>query len=77
MTAMACNIDAKGKAIRLIGGVITCAVAALLAILTALEVLPEWGWWAVLGTLAGGLFQVYEGWSGWCALRAIGVKTPW
>ena len=26
--------------------------------------------------LAGGVFQIYEAWSGWCVMRAMGFKTP-
>lgn len=34
-------------------------------------------WWSVLMVvlLLGGGFGVYEGWAGWCALRAMGFKT--
>ncbi len=74
---MQCNIDSKGKAVRLISGLI-CTLAGL--------VLLGLGWWGVepfwvligvgVGTLAGGAFQIYEGWTGWCALRAMGWKTP-
>jgi hypothetical protein len=79
MRAMAkhtCNIDAKGKAVRLIGGFITLLIAILLAVIILVGGLAPVWWWAVVGTLSGAAFQLYEGWSGWCALRAMGFKTP-
>lgn len=74
---MQCNIDARGKAVRLISGMLTCAGAAALGALGWFEVIP-WavGLWAGLGTLAGGLFQIYEARAGWCVVRAMGFKTP-
>jgi len=75
--APTCNIDAKGQSIRLIGGVITVGIAVLLATLLLLGVItPAWMWFVVLGTAAGGAFQIYEGWAGWCVVRAMGFKTP-
>jgi len=29
-----------------------------------------------LGFLFAGLFQIFEARKGWCALRAMGIKTP-
>lgn len=74
---MQCNIDSKGKAVRLIGGLITLTVAAVLAVLTLIGTLPPIVGWIAAGTAAaGGAFQVYEGWAGWCVVRALGFKTP-
>ena len=74
---MQCNIDAKGKAIRLVTGVLTLVGAAALAVLIPVLGLSA-GWWAaVAGGLAGGGFAVFEARAGWCALRAMGFKTPW
>ncbi len=25
----------------------------------------------------GGIFSLYEGFIGWCAIRALGIKTRW
>ena len=74
--ATTCNIDAKGKAVRLIGGGITLAAAAALAVVILVAGLDPLWWWGVAGAAAGAAVQLYEGWSGWCALRAMGVKTP-
>ncbi|HYE18707.1 MAG TPA: hypothetical protein VEA69_09700 [Tepidisphaeraceae bacterium] len=72
---MQCNIDSRGKAVRLRNGLILLAAGALVAAL--------WAWptgatvaWATAGAMAvGGAFMVFEGWAGWCVLRAMGIKT--
>ncbi|MEM1028566.1 MAG: hypothetical protein AAGJ38_10825 [Planctomycetota bacterium] len=74
---MQCNIDAKGKAFRLIGGIVVVLIAAVLAGLVAAGVLPQtWWWFVAVGTAVGGGFMIFEGWSGWCVVRAMGFKTP-
>jgi hypothetical protein len=76
---MQCNIDAKGKFVRLVWGLIMLALAGGLAALIALGVLTGgWLWWtgvAVLGLM--GAFGIYEARAGWCVARAMGVKTKW
>jgi hypothetical protein len=74
-SGLACNIDQRGRRARLISGAIVgiCGVAltvtgaidgskALLAVGIFLDVT--------------GSFMIFEGARGWCALRAMGVKTP-
>ena len=73
---MRCNIDAKGKRIRLIGGIVTLLAAVVLAALAGLGVAGDWAWFVAAGAAAGGGFQVFEARAGWCALRAMGFKTP-
>ncbi len=74
---MQCNIDAKGKAIRLVCGLATVVAGVVLLILAATGVLtPWWVWLIALAALGGGAFQVFEGWSGWCVIRAMGFRTP-
>ncbi len=74
---MQCNIDARGKAVRLIIGLLTLGVAAVLAALILLGVLPGgWLWAAVAGTAVGGAFGLFEARNGWCAMRAMGFRTP-
>lgn len=73
---MQCNIDSKGKVIRLLSGLIhLCAGVTLLALAAIGLADRTWVW--VLGAvlLVGGAFQVFEGWAGWCVLRAMGLKT--
>ena len=72
-----CNLDSRGRGIRLGIGLVTLAVAVALAALLLTGLIENlYLWFAVLGCLIGGGFAVYEGWSGWCALRAMGVRTP-
>ena len=72
-----CNIDARGKAARMAGGLATLAGAAGLAALLALDVVTvPFGWYAVAAAVAGGAFAVYEARAGWCIIRAMGFKTP-
>ncbi|MEM1210054.1 MAG: hypothetical protein AAGI54_12380 [Planctomycetota bacterium] len=74
---MACNIDSKGKAVRLLIGGLTVIAAVLLTVLAFAGVLPTFPWVIVAVAAAlGGAFAVYEGWAGWCAVRAMGFKTP-
>jgi uncharacterized membrane protein YiaA len=69
---MHCNINAKGKAARLIIGV--CLVGLGAIALTVTHSSPVMIGIALAVVLAG-LFAVFEGWAGWCALRALGFKT--
>ncbi len=71
-----CNIDAKGKAIRLLSGVSVLLVGLGLLLVVVFSI-PEisWLWMVVVLLVAIGVFQVFEGWAGWCVLRAMGIKT--
>ncbi len=74
---MQCNIDARGKAVRLVVGGVSLLGAAAAAALILTGVLEHPAWWAaVIGAGLGGAFGVFEGWAGWCAVRAMGFKTP-
>ncbi len=72
-----CNIDARGKAYRLKYGFlgIIAGIAVSLGLFIAnigLGLL----WLIPAGLVGGGSFAVFEGWSGWCAARALGFQTP-
>ena len=74
---MECNIDDLGKAMRLKLGIVT--VLAGLGILLGFLLLDfSFGieWIIPLGMIGGGAFSMFEGWAGWCVVRAIGIKTP-
>lgn len=71
-----CNIDARGKRLRLLGGLALLALAAVLAFAWALPTGSLVAWIVSVATLLSGAFMVYEARAGWCALRAMGVKTP-
>ncbi|MBC02166.1 MAG: hypothetical protein CMJ34_02530 [Phycisphaerae bacterium] len=69
---MQCNIDAKGKAVRLVIGLAFIAAGVLLLVFGGTEGVPLG---VGIGCLAGGAFSTFEGWSGWCAIRAMGFRT--
>ena len=73
---MRCNIDAKGKVIRLLSGVFFLLVGLGLLLVVVFS-MSEISWLWMVGVLlvAIGVFQVFEGWAGWCVLRAMGIKT--
>lgn len=73
----ACNINATGKAVRLIGGMLLIIVTMALVILIMTNQLTgTLGWWLVGLTIISGVLLIYEGWTGWCVLRAMGLPTP-
>jgi hypothetical protein len=72
---LTCNIDERGRAVRRAGGL---AVLIIGVTLLGLWAVPTGGVCAWLGSctlLAVGAFCVFEAWAGWCALRAMGMKT--
>lgn len=73
---MQCNIDSKGKVIRLVSGVVSASVAVTLLILTVVAFTDQvWMWILGVVLLIAGVFQVFEGWTGWCVLRTMGFRT--
>jgi hypothetical protein len=73
---MQCNIDAKGKAVRLIGGMLAAALGCFGLMAWRFELIS--GAWAPIASLALvliGAFMIYEGRSGWCVVRAMGFRT--
>jgi len=73
---MRCNIDSKGKAVRLVGGLATVLIALVFAGLAGTQTAGVWAWYVAAGCGIGGAFQIFESWSGWCVLRAMGLRTP-
>ena len=89
--AFACNIDRRGRAIRTIAGAATLliGVALLVAPLvlgggdsensSAAQDVANRDAALLIGGIAaccGGAFMLFEGLVGWCAVRAMGFKTP-
>ena len=71
------NIDAKGRRVRLAGG-IACLTAGSLLLLA--WVLPTGNpWLAGLAALAiaVGVFMLFEARASFCVLRALGFRTRW
>jgi Protein of unknown function (DUF2892) len=73
---MQCNIDAKGKAVRLVTGAVVEGLGWMLGVSWYLYSLPEWTAYAAGAAVLGGLFMVVEGAAGWCVVRAMGFRTP-
>lgn len=73
----ACNIDAKGRVVRFITGVFAIFSGLLLAVLVTQGILSsETYWLAIVGSIIGGIFAMWEAREGWCVVRAIGIRTP-
>lgn len=73
---MQCNIDSRGKAYRLMLGLIMAIVGAGLIVLDQLASLGrDWSLYSGIALLAAGAFGIFEGWAGWCVVRALGFKT--
>lgn len=74
--AFECNIDARGKAARFRLGILGVVGGLLLGATTFLGVLPSnIGYLMTAGSVAGGLFAMWEARIGWCVVRAMGFKT--
>ena len=69
---MQCNIDARGKAVRLLFGLVFTLVGTGILIFGGRA---EWSLIAGISMLVGGAFMIFEGAAGWCAVRALGFKT--
>jgi hypothetical protein len=72
---LSCNIDAKGKAVRLIYGVILLAGGIALGLFWARGSESPFRWIVSMALGAAGAFAIFESRKGWCALRAMGFKT--
>jgi hypothetical protein len=72
---LTCNIDQRGRKARLRGGVVvglcgvTLLVTGFLTRSLATILVGFFVWFT-------GAFMIFEGVRGWCALRAMGIKTP-
>jgi hypothetical protein len=73
---MQCNIDGKGRVARLCSGILVCIAGVVLMVLWARGSGESWKWVFSGVVVAGGIFQIYEAWAGWCVMRAMGIKTP-
>jgi hypothetical protein len=73
--SLTCNIDARGKAARLGIGIAGLLIGAVMLFGWALPNGSPLAWVVTLGVLAIAGFSVFEARAGWCALRAMGVRT--
>ena len=74
--SMTCNIDAKGKLVRLIYGLIFVIAGIVLLFAWALPAGGALAWIVTIALITGGAFAIFEARAGWCAVRALGFKTP-
>ena len=73
---MKCNIDARGKAVRLRAGIVTAGLGGILLGLWLAGIGGGWPLWGGIGLLAAGGFAIFEARAGWCVVRAMGFRTP-
>jgi len=73
---LTCNIDGRGRLVRLVYGILLTLAGILMAVLWAWPDSSVISWISTICVILAGLFAVFEARAGWCALRAMGVKTP-
>jgi hypothetical protein len=71
-----CNIDSRGKAARLIYGLVLLAAGVAMLVWWALPGGGVVAWVLTAVAILGGAFAVFEARAGWCVVRAMGFKTP-
>ena len=72
---MHCNIDQRGRRSRIISGAIVDLIGIGIFVIGVMR--DNLGALIAGGVLSlVGAFMIFEGVRGWCALRAMGVKTP-
>jgi hypothetical protein len=74
--AFRCNIDRRGRLARLIYGIAVAAVALYLTFKWAIGAGSLFRWVVCLAVMFAGAFAIFEAIVGWCAVRAMGVRTP-
>ena len=76
--ALECNIDSKGRAMRLVAGILAILGGAVAYVILTLGVIPvpeSLGTLGVLAMVAGGAFAIFEAKAGRCVVRALGFRT--
>jgi uncharacterized membrane protein HdeD (DUF308 family) len=71
-----CNIDAKGKTVRLINGIVLIVVGLILLFAVTLRYGGAIPWMLTILLFICGAFSIFEARAGWCIIRAMGGKTP-
>ena len=74
--ALQCNIDSKGRAARLIYGVVVLLAGVAAAVFWARTAGSAWPWVVAVSLVVAGAFGIFEARAGWCVVRAMGFKTP-
>ena len=71
---LTCNIDQRGRKARIIAGVFVDLFGSTLIVVGVFaRSLPTLAVGIIL--CVTGSFMIFEGARGWCALRALGIKT--
>ncbi len=75
--ALECNIEARGKFVRLVFGAFAIIGSLpILALIMYGVIDTRIGWLLVVMAWAGGALGIFEGWSGFCIARGLGFRTP-
>ena len=72
---MQCNIDAKGRLVRLAMGVVALLAAAVVLVGWSIPSGSTASWIAFGVLLAVAALGIGQGWAGICVVRAMGFKT--
>ena len=76
--ALECNIDSKGRAMRMVAGILAILGGAVTYFILTLDIIPvpeSIGTLGVLAMVFGGAFAIFEAKAGWCVVRALGFRT--
>ncbi|HMJ54979.1 MAG TPA: hypothetical protein VK540_23045 [Polyangiaceae bacterium] len=72
---LTCNIDARGKAVRLRLGIVSFVIGVVLLFAWAFPTGTPLAWVTTIGVLASAAFSIFEARAGWCVVRAMGFQT--
>ena len=70
-----CNIDSKGRLVRLIYGVVLVLVGVILLASWARPSQTVVPWIVSIALMLAGAFAIFEAKAAWCVVRAMGIKT--
>ncbi len=73
---MRCNIDARGRAFRWYSGILCGVSGGAIAAYALRGASSPYIVSLGIALILAGLFQLFESRKGWCAIRAMGLKTP-
>lgn len=73
--AKACDIRRGGRLARLVAGLVL--VGSGVGLYAADVPAAAWGRFLQAAMVVVGVFSLVEAVRGWCALRAMGIRTPW
>jgi hypothetical protein len=74
--SLTCNIDARGKAARLRIGIGAFIIGVVLLFAWAIPTGTGLAWGITGSLLFTAGFSIFEARAGWCAVRAMGFRTP-